>query len=403
MTRWILSACLVAMLGTFKGSVSEELGFRHVARADAERPTSAGGTSGAWSDQAQNVQTHRAYSTDRVSPGDATYGLPAPAGGGQLQSHAPRTSRPLLQTLVASLPRLWPRPKSTDSQNATQVEAATTAPRVLTSADIRGVFPPTWEDVRPIPGAERIPTGSTAQSPEREVASLPRPSVPTGAASFPDREKSATDYGADSPTRLVPGTEGADDLMEHPLFRSYYDTALKYYQGRARSTVRAAATRYAGMQSRMEPLFTSSDVPSWIIGVAVVEAGLNPAAVAPSGHAGMWQLGGDTARKLGLTVGRGRDERLDAVASTRAALKLLSDLYRRYGDWPLALAAYNLGAGRVDRALARRPGACLCQLVDRGLLPDLALQNVARYFAASVQMKNALDSGSARTVAASPL
>lgn len=401
MTRWILSACLVAMLGTFKGSVSEELGFRHVALAEAERQTSTGGIRGAW-----NVQAETTHPTHRISSGDVLHAPSASAVSGAAQPNVHRSGRPFLHTLVASFPRFWNAARTQTHSASTESDVVRSVPP-RTSADILAVLPPTWEDIRPTASGSSLTPPATTPDSETARASLgaKAPSV----AMLPRAEKTgkghstslpARDY-TQTPTRRTSGVEGADDLLDHPLFRSYYDTALKYYQGRARSTVRVAAVRYSALEDRMAPLFESAEVPAWLLGVAVVEAGLNPAAVAPSGHAGLWQLSGDTARRLGLSVGRGRDERLDAVASTRAALKHLSELHARYGEWPLALAAYNLGSGRVDKALARRPGACLCQLVDRGLLPSMALQNVARYFAAATQILERIDPETGRTVALS--
>jgi membrane-bound lytic murein transglycosylase D len=96
------------------------------------------------------------------------------------------------------------------------------------------------------------------------------------------------------------------------------------------------------------------------------------------GGSGLWQLGASTARRYGLVVTRGRDDRLNPKLSTQAAIRHLRYLYERYDDWPLALAAYNAGEGRVDRALRLSPGASFWDLAERGRLPRITCAYVPR-------------------------
>lgn len=96
------------------------------------------------------------------------------------------------------------------------------------------------------------------------------------------------------------------------------------------------------------------------------------------GGSGLWQLCASTARRYGLVVTPKRDDRLNPHLSTRAAIRYLQDLYERYGDWPLALAAYNAGEGRVDRALRLHPGASFWDLAERGRLPAVTRSYVPK-------------------------
>lgn len=90
--------------------------------------------------------------------------------------------------------------------------------------------------------------------------------------------------------------------------------------------------------------------------LTIVESALNPQAISPVGAAGLWQFMLPTARAYGLTINSLVDERMDPVRSTEAACKMLKDLYAIYKDWWLVMAAYNCGAGNVNRAIARAGG-----------------------------------------------
>jgi hypothetical protein len=96
---------------------------------------------------------------------------------------------------------------------------------------------------------------------------------------------------------------------------------------------------------------------------------------------GLWQLRPLTAARFGLNVATEKDDRLHPVRATRAAAALLRHLHRRYRNWPLALAAYNAGERRVDRALAMHPKASFWQLADEKRLPSTTRDYVPRFIA----------------------
>ena len=89
----------------------------------------------------------------------------------------------------------------------------------------------------------------------------------------------------------------------------------------------------------------------------IIESTLNPYAYSHSGASGLWQLIPNTAKHYGVTINWWYDGRRDLVDSTTAALNYLTYLHDRFGDWLLAIAAYNGGESRVRRAMAAAPGA----------------------------------------------
>lgn len=101
----------------------------------------------------------------------------------------------------------------------------------------------------------------------------------------------------------------------------------------------------------------SRELPSELCLIPIIESALNPNAFSPRGALGLWQFMPSTGRRFGLTRDWWTDQRRDVALSTDAALDYLTQLHKRFGDWTLALAAYNCGEGRMHRTLRKTPGA----------------------------------------------
>jgi hypothetical protein len=119
----------------------------------------------------------------------------------------------------------------------------------------------------------------------------------------------------------------------------------------------------------VEPILREEGIPLQLAAVILVESGGQTMALSPKGARGLWQLMPGTARRYGLVVARAIDERLDPIKSTRAAARYLRDLNSQFGNWPLALAAYNAGEDTVQRAVDRFPSREFASLAHAGVLP----------------------------------
>ncbi len=140
-----------------------------------------------------------------------------------------------------------------------------------------------------------------------------------------------------------------------------YTSAIKSYVNTYSYKRHENTEEMLGRISMYFPIFeeylAKYNLPSDLKYLAITESGLNPTAVSRAGAVGLWQFMPYTGKEYGLVINGNVDERKDPHKATDAACRFLKDLHRRYNDWALALAAYNAGPGRVNKAIRRAGGS----------------------------------------------
>ncbi len=153
------------------------------------------------------------------------------------------------------------------------------------------------------------------------------------------------------------------------------------------NTIENSLAREGLYRAMVEQVLTDAGVPKDLIYLAIAESGFRPRAVnARSGAGGMWQFMpyGD----YGLVRNAWVDERFDPEKSTRAYARYIKELHEQFGDWYLAMAAYDWGAGKVQRAVQRTGYADFWELYQRNVLPAETKNYVPIIVAAAIMAKN---------------
>ncbi len=278
----------------------------------------------------------------------------------------------------------WPTPS--DWRQAAEEEAAEWPPRVATmphqaiadqvSLRIPYLLP---EEVEP-PASETLPDDlslTMGESPQvAETALLPEPTAAVMVA----------DDAAELVAAIDPLHDVAYDLPVE--VNEAVHTYLEYFQTRMRPTFSRYLIRSGRYIPAMKGIFREHGLPEDLVYIAMIESGFNPYAYSHARASGPWQFIATTGKRYGLRQDYWVDERREPLLATHAAARYFKDLYGRFGDWFLCMAAYNAGEGKVAVALKRTGATSFWELREAYALPQETRDYVPKYLAAAIIAKN---------------
>ena len=178
---------------------------------------------------------------------------------------------------------------------------------------------------------------------------------------------------------------------------------ISYFSNRGRGTLERALSRSGRYEDMIHRVLRETGVPEELIYLAQAESGFHPLAVSRAGARGMWQFMGSRAKGYGLERSWWVDDRQDPEKATRAAAHHLKDLYNQFGDWYLAMAAYNSGPGTVQSAVKRTGYADFWELYNRNVLPKETRNYVPIIVAVTIMAKNPAQYGLESVVKEKPV
>src|SRR5216684_3859056 len=172
------------------------------------------------------------------------------------------------------------------------------------------------------------------------------------------------------------------------MINDYVAGYINYFSTRGRGTFEGALVRSGRYREMILRIFKEEGVPQDLIYLAQAESGFKPLALSRARARGMWQFMASRGVGYGLRRSWWIDDRQDPEKATRAAARHLHDLYNQFGDWYLAMAAYNSGPGNVQQAVRRTGYADFWELYKRNVLPQETRNYVPIILAMTIMSKN---------------
>ena len=207
------------------------------------------------------------------------------------------------------------------------------------------------------------------------------------------------DFENEIPFGLINAKQGLDDfngLSDHSQReRNLYHTSfikdknelvdkwVQYFQqGRGRESMEKYLSRSSRYIYTMKEIFRQNELPEELVYVAMIESGFSPYIRSRAGAVGCWQFLKRTGKQYGLQINGYVDERRDPILSTEAAARYLKELHRGLGSWGLALASYNAGKYRVNRASIKHGTKDFWHLSKKRSFPMETINYVPKFIAA---------------------
>ena len=208
------------------------------------------------------------------------------------------------------------------------------------------------------------PSASTAEAPPPSAAPLPAPSSAPGPVAA--LEPASTDAGPLPPAQ---GHVGAELYSFTFPDEDVIDRFVDGLRAGHADWLQAVLDRSLRYRAIITGAIAERGLPPELRYLPAVESGFQARATSPRGAAGLWQLMRNTASPYGLRMDQWVDERRDFWKATEASLDKLAENYRIFGDWYMALAAYNCGVGKLSAIVRRYPGNDYWALRRKGVLP----------------------------------
>jgi membrane-bound lytic murein transglycosylase D len=172
------------------------------------------------------------------------------------------------------------------------------------------------------------------------------------------------------------------------MINDYVAGYISYFSTHGRGVFEGAWVRSGRYKEMIQRTFQEEGIPQDLIYLAQAESGFKPLALSKARARGMWQFMASRGVGYGLRRSWWVDDRQDPERSTRAAARHLKDLYNQFGDWYLAMAAYNSGPGNVQQAVRRTGYADFWELYKRNVLPAETKNYVPIILAMTIMSKN---------------
>jgi membrane-bound lytic murein transglycosylase D len=205
----------------------------------------------------------------------------------------------------------------------------------------------------------------------------------------PIDEANAVTFPVDANIKAKAEAELKGTQSDLPLvLNDYVASYINYFSTHGKSYLENGLVRAGRYEPMIRRILKEEGVPQDLIYLAQAESGFKPMALSHAGARGMWQFMAGRASGYGLERNWWVDERQDPERATRAAARHLKDLYKQFGDWYLAMAAYNSGPGNVQQAVQRTGYADFWELYKRNVLPGETKNYVPIILAVTIMAKN---------------